>query len=105
MAYSYESPEHRLRLAAREGDTNTVRTLLDQGVNIEGAPRQGVSALALAVREMHLKTARLLLERGADVKRLDFSHPAFSLSAISCYATNPAMIRLLAEYGFIESCA
>ena len=98
MAYSEENLEQEFRMAARVGNTEKVRTCLDRGVDIETAPKRGLSALMLAVRGNHLETARHLLERGADPNLLHL----FGDAEIE-YVEAPAMILLLAEYGFLHS--
>lgn len=52
--------------AARKGDTESVRLLLEKGATIEAKDRDGSTPLALAAYFRHADTARLLLAKGAD---------------------------------------
>ena len=55
-----------LLFAAREGDAETVRSLLAAGVGVDDAMEDGTSALHLATLRGHAGAAGLLLEHGAD---------------------------------------
>jgi ankyrin repeat protein len=55
-----------LLFAARVGDLESVRALLDAGANVNDTAADGVSALVLATVRGYPSVARLLLERGAD---------------------------------------
>ena len=53
--------------AARAGDTEAVRSLLQQGADVNGTQIDGTTALHWAVRLDDLETAQLLVSAGADV--------------------------------------
>ena len=55
-----------LMFAARSGDVESARALLDGGANANDALDNGLSALTLATTRGHVPVAVLLLERGAD---------------------------------------
>lgn len=55
-----------LLFAARVGDLQSARALLDAGANPNAAATDQLSALALATIRGHIDVAMLLLERGAD---------------------------------------
>jgi ankyrin repeat protein len=55
-----------LVFAARSGDVESARALLDAGANADDALDNGLSALTMATVRGHVPLARLLLERGAD---------------------------------------
>jgi ankyrin repeat protein len=57
-----------LMFAARAGDLETVRTLLDAGANVNDAGRDGLSPLLLAAHRGYAKLAMFLLDRGASAK-------------------------------------
>ena len=66
-----------LQCAARRGETDVVKLLLDSGADIDEGPfgsdgRESGPSTALfeAVKGQHVDTAKLLLERGADIKSL-----------------------------------
>ena len=67
MAYDYKSIEHKLRIAARDGDKESVVALLEHGVQINAATPSGMTAYRLAWKYQHLEIARLLLRSGASV--------------------------------------
>ena len=60
-----------LRNAAKSGDINAVRTLLDKGADVNEKDGVGGTPLFWAVREGHTELAKLLIERGADVNKRD----------------------------------
>jgi len=56
-----------LTLAAREGDIESAKLLLDKGANVNQVTEYGWSALLTATNNRHYKLAEYLIERGADV--------------------------------------
>jgi ankyrin repeat protein len=61
--------ETALMTAARTGNIDAVRLLLDRGAQVNAADTESnQTALMLAIRENHPDVVRLLLERGADAK-------------------------------------
>lgn len=59
-------PDLRLMTAARTQDLAAVRALLDEGVDVNAARVDGVTALLWAAHWDDLEIARLLLQGGAD---------------------------------------
>ena len=57
--------------AAREGQTETVRLLLDRGANIEAENNIGWTVLIHAALNGNTETVRLLLDKGADIEAKD----------------------------------
>jgi ankyrin repeat protein len=69
--------------AAALGETETVRRLLDEGVNVDFADYSGNTALRWAVLYRHLETAAFLIERQADVNhRNKFGQTALFQAAV-----------------------
>ena len=67
-----ESAEHEeghtaLMLAALEGQTETVKRLLEGGADINVRDDEGRTALMFAVTNLHTDSVKALLEHGADV--------------------------------------
>ncbi|MGH9176168.1 MAG: ankyrin repeat domain-containing protein, partial [Vicinamibacterales bacterium] len=54
--------------AAMAGDKATVRTLLKQGMDVNAAQGDGMTALHWAVYKDDLEMARMLIQAGADLK-------------------------------------
>jgi len=75
--------------AARKGDAAVVKTLLDEGVDVNTKFRYGATALSFACDRGHLDVVKLLLDRGADVNVKDTFYGATPLS----WAVKPAMGR------------
>lgn len=57
--------------AARRGDRQTVQSLLNQGLDVNAAGRDGTPALHWAVRVDDQELVRMLLAKGADVNALN----------------------------------
>ncbi len=60
-------PDLRLMAAAKSQDTTAVGALLDEGVDVNAARADGVTALLWAAHWDHVETAQLLLSAGAAV--------------------------------------
>ena len=60
-------PDLRLMTAAKSQDLTAVRALLDEGVDVNAARADGVTALLWAAHWDHMETAQLLLSAGAAV--------------------------------------
>lgn len=56
-----------LMKAARKGHTEVVKTLLENGANINAQDEDGETALIVAAQNGHTETVKILLENGADV--------------------------------------
>jgi ankyrin repeat protein len=62
-----------LHFAAREGDVETVRLMLDAGVDINYGDVDNTSALVVAIMNKQFTLAKFLIERGADPNTVDAS--------------------------------
>src|SRR5205823_9604878 len=56
-----------LAFAAREGDIESAKMLLDAGANVNQVTNYGWTPLLIAANNRHYKLAAYLVERGADV--------------------------------------
>jgi len=65
-----------LLAAARSGNVETVRRLLDSGMSVETAGPYNMTVLIAAAASGQLEVARLLLERGADPNQREGFHGA-----------------------------
>lgn len=59
-------PSDELWSAARQGELDKVKTLLDQGVDVNSATAYGSTAICFAADRGHVEVVKLLLERGAN---------------------------------------
>ena len=66
-AEAYEHGHTALMRAALDGNTEKVKELIHQGVDINQRDENGRTALMFAVINSHYETMRVLLEYGADV--------------------------------------
>ena len=66
-AEAYEHGHTALMRAALDGNTESVRELINQGADINRRDDSGRTALMFAVVNRHYETMKLLLEHGADV--------------------------------------
>ncbi len=90
--------------AARKGDAAVVKTLLDEGVDVNTKFRYGATALSYACDRGHLDVVKLLLDRGADVNVKDSFYGATPLSwavrpAMGRKPQHPEVVRLLLQRG------
>ncbi|MEM7561300.1 MAG: ankyrin repeat domain-containing protein, partial [Planctomycetota bacterium] len=76
------SPEQAKRLfkAAREGDLNVVKELLDGGIDVNTANAYGANALMFACSRGQVEVVKLLLERGADPNAKDTFYSATAMA-------------------------
>jgi|GEM_PF-7072080 len=86
-----------LLAAARLGDTDAIRALLESGAEINNGDRWGVTPLLAAATEGHADVTRLLLESGADLTACDVS----GWTALICAAhhAHVEIVRMLLEAG------
>src|SRR6195256_6723892 len=96
MAFSPET-DVRLADAAMKKDAATVRTLLQQKVDVNAPGRDGTPALHWLVRVDDLESARLLIRAGADATRAD--RYGVTPLALACANGNADMIRLMLDAG------
>jgi hypothetical protein len=75
--------------AARKGDAAAVKTLLDEGVDVNTKYRYDRTALSFACDRGNVEVVKLLLDRGADVNAKDTFYGATALT----WAASPAMGR------------
>jgi ankyrin repeat protein len=63
---AHRGPQGRTRLmyAAREGDVERARFLVERGAAVEVVSNKGFSAVMIASQKGHLETVRFLVERG-----------------------------------------
>lgn len=83
--------------ACGEGHELIVRSLLEQGANVDKRDRWGQSPLAAAVERDHVAVARLLIESEADVNAAEFGGRTALL--YSCQQGNESLVRMLIERG------
>jgi ankyrin repeat protein len=87
----------RLAEAAMKRDTATVRTLLQQKVDVNAPGKDGTPALHWVVRVDDIETAQALIRAGADVTFAD-RYGVTPLN-LACANGNAAMIKLLLDAG------
>lgn len=68
--------------AAREGDIETAKVMLDAGVNINQVDIDGTSGLVVSIMNKHYTFAKFLLDRGADPNVTDVKGRAALYSAV-----------------------
>jgi hypothetical protein len=84
--------------AARKGDTERIRALLDQGADVNAKWRYDATALLMACMRGHAPTVRLLLDRGAKVDVKDTFYGITPLSAAADKGS-AEVVKMLLEKG------
>lgn len=88
----------QLLAATRKGDIAAMKTLLDQGADVNAKTRYGSTPLFFACDRGHLDAAKLLIDRGANLNVKDTFYNATALSwAMS--KKHDAIVLLLIERG------
>ena len=85
--------------AARAGDADEVRSLLDRGAEVESRDPTGVTPLVAAAYGNHLEAARVLVEAGADANAKDETQQSAYLIATSEVGDDPRLLELTLEHG------
>ena len=97
-AEAYAHGHTALMRAALDGDTETVRDLIDQGADINRKDDNGRTALMFAVTNMHYETMKVLLEHGADVQARS-NEGGTALMAAAGIAGDLRMVQALLDKG------
>lgn len=88
---------HELFKAAKKNDIQTLKILLDRGVNINIKDKNGMTPLMWATYYCHFNIVELLLENGANVNlKNNFGETAFCIVDRGLY---PEIGELLIEHG------
>lgn len=64
--------EENFRMAAHDGDLETLRILLGQGISCDAADQDGHTALMFAAFNGHSEIVLYLLDAGAEIDRVDY---------------------------------
>lgn len=103
IAFSFAQPvaAGQLHDAARTGDRETARQLLDKGAKIDEGDGEDMSALYHAAAQNHTDIVRLLLSRGADPNRIRVGSngPIDAPIHVAVKRGNLDVIRALADGG------
>ena len=97
-AEGYTHGHTALMRAALDGDTETVRELIHQGVDINQKDDNGRTALMFAVMNSHYETMKVLLESGADVQASS-KEGGTALMAAAGIAGDLRMVQALLDRG------
>jgi uncharacterized protein len=89
----------RLIKAARAGNADRVRDLLDQHVSVAARDASGATALVAASYGNHLQVAERLLKAGADPNAMDETVQSAYLIATSEVGDDPRLLRLTLRHG------
>ena len=87
-----------LRTAARNGDAEQVRALLEAGTDIDAATQYGATALSYACDKGRLEVVRLLVERGANINQEDTFYGATPVTW-AAYNGHAKVVRFLIGKG------
>ncbi len=93
MAHGGSTP---LLFAARTGDVDTARALVDAGADVNDIAAAGTSALVIAAHSGHSALAIYLVERGADPNAADAGYTALHAAILR---SDVALVRALLRHG------
>ncbi len=84
--------------AARQGEVETVRTLLAEGADVTATNHYGATALTYAADNGNIEILRLLISKGADVNHTDtfYQWPAVTWAGFNGHSE---AVKLLLEHG------
>jgi ankyrin repeat protein len=88
-----------LLVAARAGDVDRVRSLLERDAAVDARDASGATALVAAAYSNHVEVARSLIEAGADVNAKDESQQSCYLIATSEVGDDPRLLELTLANG------
>ena len=91
--------DRALIAAARAGDADRVRSLLEQDADVHARDATGATALVAAAYGNHLDAARALIEAGADVNAKDETQQSAYLIATSEVGDDPRLLELALANG------
>jgi hypothetical protein len=91
--------DRALIAAARAGDGDRVRSLLEEGADVHARDATGATALAAAAYGNHLDAARALIEAGADVDAKDETQQSAYLIATSEVGDDTRLLELTLANG------
>jgi len=80
--------------AARNGETEAVRSLLEQGASVTAVDSAGATALVAAAYGNHVEVARALVDAGADVDAKDSTEQSAYLIATSEVGDDTTLLEL-----------
>lgn len=66
IMWLFNSRETRLLKAAKCGDLETCRSMIEKGANVNARGKDGKTALTLAAESFHKEVMLLLMSKGAD---------------------------------------
>jgi len=84
-------------VTASEGNNRALKTLLDQGIDIESRDSKGNTPLIVATMKNRIRTVKFLLSRGADINAVN--KKGLSPIHIAIYKNKPSMVFELMERG------
>ena len=93
------SADGELIVAARAGDVDRVRWLLERDAAVDASDASGATALVAAAYSNHVDVARSLIEAGADVNVKDERHQSAYLIATSEVGDDPRLLELTLANG------
>ena len=85
--------------AARNGETEAVRSLLEQGASVTAVDSAGATALVAAAYGNHVEVARALVDAGADVDAKDSTEQSAYLIATSEVGDDTTLLELTLDAG------
>lgn len=88
-----------LMVAARAGNANAVRLLIERGADVNAVDKEGGTALKNAARIGHTDVVRVLLEKGADVNAVTQDSLTVRILAARKDKELAGIVRLLMEHG------